>query len=128
MKIFSESFHGSGTVRVVLSPPDEPVRQVMRKPKTVFAISKDGKLFVLLQAVMHPLRALCDGLPVAFFGRSKKAYLDIDTAIAWCEREQKCHSADKYATMIATMQRAKREHIAMERLREMIEEARCHAA
>jgi hypothetical protein len=59
-----------------------------RKPRTVFAVDADGKrLFVRLEAVMHPWVALCDGLPVTFFGREKTAYLGIDTAIAWAETE-----------------------------------------
>jgi hypothetical protein len=59
-----------------------------RKPKTVFAVDVDRKrLYVRLGVVMNPLVALCDGIPVTFFGKETVAYLDIDVAIAWAEKE-----------------------------------------
>ena len=77
--------------------------------KTFFAVDPDNQLFVRLEAVMHPLCALCDGLPLTFFGRGKTAYLKIDDAIAWCREEMKSHSREKYETMISGMERAKAE-------------------
>lgn len=77
-----------------------------RRQRIVFA-EYEGKLYVLAQAVMNSLIPLIDGLPITFFGKSKKMYLDVDTAINWCREEMKYHSADKYKTMIEVMERAK---------------------
>lgn len=82
-----------------------------KKPRTMFAESNDGKLYVKLAAIMHPLCAFADGLPLTFFGKGKTAYLDIDTAIEWCRNEAKCHSADEYRMKIEVMERLKREFI-----------------
>ncbi len=91
---------------------DRPVfnmENVMAK-KSVFAASPDGRLFVEAAAIMTPLVAVIDGLPVAFFGKSKKAYLEVDMAIEWCQKEKSFHSADKYATLIAVLERAKKQN------------------
>lgn len=81
----------------------------MSKKKSVFASSNDGRLFVKVQAVMSPLCALIDALPITFFGKGKTAYLDIDTAINWCREEMKHHSEEKYEKMIAVMEKAKKQ-------------------
>jgi hypothetical protein len=78
-----------------------------RKGRTIFADSDDGRLFVRVEAVMNPMIPFVDGLPLTFFGKSTKAYLDIDTAIKWC-REEFAHSRnDKYRIMYEVMERAK---------------------
>ncbi len=81
----------------------------MAKSKTFFAVNDDGKLFVKLAAVMHPLCAMTDGLSLTFFGKGKTAYLDIDTAIDWCRKEGKAHSADEYRIKIEVMEKAKKQ-------------------
>ncbi len=78
-----------------------------RGKSTPFATSLDGRLFVKVKAVMHPLCALCDGLSLTFFGKGKTAYLDIDTAIEWCKKEMTHHSREKYELIIAVMEKAK---------------------
>ena len=78
-----------------------------KKQRTVFAQSKDGKLFVKADAVMSPLVSLIDGLAITFFGKGKTAYLAVDDAIEWCRKEAQYHSADKYKVMIAVMEKAK---------------------
>jgi hypothetical protein len=81
-----------------------------KKQKTPFAISEEtGKLFVRIDAVMTPLVALCDGLTHVFFGRSKVAYMEVDTAIEWCRKEMQHHSKEKYELMIRVMERFKEE-------------------
>ncbi len=75
--------------------------------KAIFAASPDGKLFVKLAAVMTPMVALCDALPLVFFGKEKTAYLNIDDAIEWCRKEMRHHSVDKYTVMIDVMEKAK---------------------
>jgi hypothetical protein len=77
------------------------------KRRAVLFAECEGKLYVKLQAVMSPLCALCDGLPLTFFGKGKTAYLDIDTAIDWCRKEKEHHSKEMYETMIAVMEKAK---------------------
>lgn len=73
----------------------------------LFATSKDGALFIKLQAVMHPLCALCDGLPLVFFGKNKTAYLGIDTAIDWCRKESIHRNKENYDKMISVMEKVK---------------------
>ncbi len=82
----------------------------MSKPKTVYA-ECNGKLFVRVDAVMHPLIPCADGLSVYFLGRRKMGYLDIDTAIKWCREEMQGHSAERYTKMIAGMEKAKAAHL-----------------
>jgi hypothetical protein len=55
--------------------------------KDLFCIGPDNVLTVRLVAVMPWLVALCDGLPVVFWGRSKKPYLKVIDAVAWCKKE-----------------------------------------
>lgn len=78
-----------------------------RKKSTPFATALNGKLYVKLKAIMHPLCAMCDGLPVTFFGKEKTAYLDINTALEWCKKESEHHDKEKYAEMITIMEKAK---------------------
>ena len=80
----------------------------MRKKQSIFATDKDSKkLYVVLKCVMTPLVALIDGLPVTFFGKGKTAYIEVDAAIGWCEKEMAYHSAEKYRKMIEVMKLAK---------------------
>lgn len=80
-----------------------------KKKSTPFATDKNGKLYVECRAVMSPMIPFIDGISVTFFGKGKKVYLDIDTAIDWCRKEMQYHSKAKYETMIAVMERAKKE-------------------
>jgi hypothetical protein len=66
----------------------------------------DGTLYVQVRAVMNPLCALIDGLPLTFFGRRKgaRAYMTFDAAIEWCRKEMAFHSREKYAELIATLE------------------------
>ncbi len=76
--------------------------------KSLFAEDKDGRLFVVLSAVMNPLCAMIDGLPITFFGKGKTAYLEIDVAIEWVKNEMQFHSPDKYAKILQVLDRVKR--------------------
>jgi hypothetical protein len=77
-----------------------------RRKRAIFAVGNDGVLCVELTAVMHPLCALFDGLTLVFFGKSKKAYMRVVDAIAWCRKESKHYDAEKYRLMIEVMERA----------------------
>lgn len=57
------------------------------KQSTPFVVAPDGERLVELRAVMHPLVAVVDGLTLSFFPGDKKAYLRIETAIEWVEKE-----------------------------------------
>ena len=83
-----------------------------RENAIVFASDADGKLFVKVRAVMNGLIPFIDGLPIVFFGKGKTAYLEIDTAIAWCRKESQYHSGEKYNKMIEVMEIAKRQEAA----------------
>jgi hypothetical protein len=85
-----------------------------KKHKTVFAQSEDGRLYVKLAAVMSPMIALIDALPLTFFGKGKTPYLAIDDAIEWCRKEAVYHSPDKYKLMIDVMKKAKAQNPAPE--------------
>lgn len=84
----------------------------MGKKKTFFATDKDGNLFVELKAVMNPMCALIDGIPLVGFGKSKKLYIAIDTAIEWCQKEMQHHSREKYQKMIDVMLKCKEQEAA----------------
>jgi hypothetical protein len=79
------------------------------KEPALFATAPNGKLYVQLHAIMHPLIAACDGVPVTFFGDEVMPYLDVDTALDWCRKESKHHSEEKFSKMIAAMEKAKRQ-------------------
>jgi hypothetical protein len=80
----------------------------MPRTRTPFAIDQHDNLYVELTAVMHPLCALSDGLPLVFFGRETKAYLPLETAIAWVRGERRHHAVEKYDIMLAVLERAQR--------------------
>ena len=86
----------------------KPAAKSRRKP-TPYAEGSDGVLYVLVSAVMHPLIPLTDGLPITFFGKSKRAkpYLTVDQAIDWCEKEQQFRNDPKRATVLVNLKRAK---------------------
>lgn len=79
----------------------------MKKSKeyTPFATTEDGKLYVEIQAVMNPLVAFVDALPMTFFGESKVAYMPVEDAIAWCRKEMDFHNREKYEAMIEIMEK-----------------------
>ena len=62
--------------------------------RMVTAGTKMRRLFVPLRdAGIHP----ADGLTVTFFGSGRCAYVRVDEALAWLEREQPHHpSIDEY--------------------------------
>jgi hypothetical protein len=64
-------------------------RTFMAERAPLIALTDDGRLFVKLDTLMDPMVAMCDGLSLTFFGRGKTAYLNVDDAIAWCEKELK---------------------------------------
>ena len=60
------------------------------KKKALLAETNDGKLYVQLYAVMHPMVAMCDGIDMTFFGKGKRMgppYMLIEDAIAWTKKE-----------------------------------------
>ena len=79
----------------------------MKKSRTLFADTDDGRLFVRAEAVMTPLVALVDGVRLVSFGREKSTYIEVDEAIAWCRKESAFHSKEKYEKMIEIMEKAK---------------------
>lgn len=81
----------------------------MKRKRSIFVLTAEGKLLVELRAVMHPICALVDGLPITFFrgGRNKRTYLEIDRAIDWCKKEMQHHDETKYEKMIAVMEKVK---------------------
>lgn len=89
----------------------------MRKRRGLFAEGPDGTLYVELRVVMSPLVALVDGLPMTFFGKSKKspAYMKIDDAIAWCGKEKENYPSETnphratYEQIIAVLEKVKRQ-------------------
>ncbi len=81
----------------------------MKKKPAIFATDRENRLYVLLEAVMHPMVAMCDGISIVRFGDEKLLYLKIDDAIEWCRKEAKAHSREKYETMISVMEKAKRQ-------------------
>src|SRR5262245_41572761 len=83
-------------------------RTMAKRQKTVFA-EYNGKLYVTVRAVMHPLIPYVDGLPLVFFPKDKKAYLEVDVAIKWCREEMRHHDTGKYQTMIEVMEKVKEE-------------------
>jgi hypothetical protein len=84
-----------------------------RKKKALFATDNNGKLYVQVSAVMHPLIPFTDGLEITVFGKEKTMYLDIDQAIEWCKREARSRDPEKYATMIGVMEKAKAQEAAL---------------
>ncbi len=78
-----------------------------RKPKTVFA-STETKLFVQANAIMHPLCAMADALPMHFWDDDPNMYLEVGVAIDWCEKEKKFHDLEMYEKLIGVLREAKR--------------------
>jgi hypothetical protein len=63
-----------------------------RKQKTPLAVDDNDVIYIKLKASgIHPLVAMCDGLPLALFGKGKRAtaYIQVQTALAWHEKELK---------------------------------------
>ncbi len=55
----------------------------------ILAISKDGRrIFIKLRkSGIHPLIAMGYGMPITFFGKGRTAYLAVEDALAWFEKE-----------------------------------------
>lgn len=66
----------------------------------------NGQLYVRLQAVMNPLVALSDGLPVSFFNGESNGYLKIEDAIKFCEKEPGSHCGHPYTELLAACHKA----------------------
>jgi len=62
--------------------------------KTPFA-EYEGRFYVTIQASgIHPLIPYIDGMAIAMFPKCKKAYVRLDDAIAWHEKElEQSHGA-----------------------------------
>lgn len=62
---------------------------MMAKSKTPFAVNKEGDtLYVKLKySGIHPLVAMFDGISLTHFGNEKTAYLKVQQAINWHEKE-----------------------------------------
>lgn len=83
----------------------------MAKKKTPFAVDcNTGVRYVRTDAVMQPICAMIDELPVTFFGNGKHSYLKVDDAIAWCQQEKKYHSKEKYEKIIAVLEKFKNQN------------------
>ena len=80
----------------------------MSKRNTAFYATCEGKLYVRANAIMHPMCAMLDGLPMSTFKGDKAIYLDIQTAIDWCRKEMAYSpDKDKYVALVAAMEAAK---------------------
>jgi arginine deiminase len=78
-----------------------------KRRRTPLAKSDDGSLYVELRAIMTPICALIDGLPLVLFGRGKTAYLAVDVAIEWMEKEKLHHNTAAYELKIEVLKRFK---------------------
>src|ERR1700735_4815788 len=78
--------------------------------KNIFATDKDETvLYVQIKAIMSPIIALMGEIPITVFGKGKTMYAKVDDAIEWCNKEKNFHSKKKYETMIAVVEKAKRQ-------------------
>jgi hypothetical protein len=68
-----------------------------RRPSTIFATdAATGSLFIKLEASgITGLFALMDELPVVYFGKDTAAYIQIETALEWFEKELACDPSNK---------------------------------
>lgn len=82
--------------------------------RSPFAIDKHGNKYVETAAVMTPLVALIDCLPITRFGKEKKTYLDLDTAIEWVTKEMQHHSREKYTVVLEVLNRFKNQTVEAE--------------
>src|SRR5262245_51922861 len=82
-----------------------------RKTRTPLVVHESG-LYVEVAAIMSPIIPLIDGLPVTFFGKSRKAraYLRVVDAIAWCEAEKQYHDRERYEAVIALLRKFEQQH------------------
>jgi hypothetical protein len=74
-----------------------------RKPKTPFAVDDEGRKFVQVNAIMHPMIPFVDGLTVTTWKGDGHVYLDLDEAIGWVEKEMQFHSKGKYEQILAVL-------------------------
>ena len=79
------------------------------KNGAIFAADEHGGLYVQLEAVMHPMCAMYDGLSLVRFGNEKTYYLKVDDAIEWCRKEGRGSEKAKYDGMIAVLEKFKRQ-------------------
>lgn len=77
---------------------------VSKKAPRDLIVDCGGRLYVLTEAVMSPLVAIIDGLPISFFGKGRKSYLPFSVAIDWCRKEREFSRADKYDAMIKVLE------------------------
>ena len=83
----------------------------MKKKTPVIYATIQGRLYVKVAAIMHPLIAGCDrNLRMIHFG-DYVPYLLVDDAINWCREESKFHSKKKYELMISNLEKAKLKHL-----------------
>lgn len=68
-----------------------------RKPRPIFAVDADRQgIYVRLKSSgISPLVAMIDALPLIFFGKGKTAYLRVETALDWFEKESKTSPANR---------------------------------
>jgi hypothetical protein len=67
-----------------------------RKPRPIFAIdaNRQGMFVRLKSSGVSPFVAMIDALPLVFFDKGKTAYLRVETALDWFEKELKTSPAN----------------------------------
>jgi hypothetical protein len=82
----------------------------------------EGRLYLPLNvAGIHWLCCLADGVALSFFGRSKKAWIDLDTAIEWHQRESQLTSRrEKHTVIMENLVAIKEKYLPMIEQREAI--------
>ena len=80
----------------------------MKKRKPTPFAEHSGKFYVQVQAVMHPFIPFCDGLPITFFGKSKKPYLALDVAIEWLAKELTCYEDVKIQRILTVLEQVQK--------------------
>lgn len=83
-----------------------------RKKYTPFAVTPDGQKFVDSAAIMSPLVAFVDGLPITTFRGDRRVYLGLAVAIGWVEREMEHHSREKYEQILRVLYRFRDQGVA----------------
>ena len=74
--------------------------------RAIFLRHNGGPGCVRLEAVMHPLTAMCDGISYTLFGKSTKPYMLATEAIKWCEIEGESHDREEYEQKVKTLKMA----------------------
>lgn len=83
-----------------------------REAPMPLATDKDGKyLFIKLRSSgISPLVAMVDGLRLSFFGKEQTAWLRVETALEWFEKELPRDPDNKNYKMAITAYRRVLEH------------------